>query len=145
MDKAYLKDLLNSLRAELVRFRYLCVVLFIAVSFLLLFLGITWPKKFTTSAVLFADQTTIIEPLLKGSAEMTKIDRSEQAREIIWTRGIMLAVAREVGMVDKNASQEDEEQAIRWLVASGSLPPGVPADFYARLARLQFQDNLAAA
>ncbi|AQT61408.1 XrtA system polysaccharide chain length determinant [Cellvibrio sp. PSBB023] len=113
MDKAYLKDLLNSLRAELVRFRYLCVVLFIAVSFLLLFLGITWPKKFTTSAVLFADQTTIIEPLLKGSAEMTKIDRSEQAREIIWTRGIMLAVAREVGMVDKNASQEEEEQAIR--------------------------------
>ena len=83
MDKAYLKDLLNSLRAELVRFRYLCVVLFIAVSFLLLFLGITWPKKFTTSAVLFADQTTIIEPLLKGSAEMTKIDRSEELENIL--------------------------------------------------------------
>lgn len=113
MDKAYLKDLLNSLRAELVRFRYICVVLFIAVSALVLLLGITWPKKFTTSAVLFADQTTIIEPLLKGSAEMTKIDRSEQAREIIWTRGIMLAVARDVGMVDKNATQEQEEQAIR--------------------------------
>lgn len=113
MDKAYLKDLLNSLRAELVRFRNIFVLLFIAVSFLVLLLGITWPKKFTTSAVLFADQTTIIEPLLKGSAEMTKIDRSEQAREIIWTRGIMLAVAREVGMVDKTATQEQEEQAIR--------------------------------
>lgn len=113
MDKAYLRDLLNSLRAELVRFRYWFVVLFILVSFLLLFLGVTWPKKYTTSAVLFADQTTIIEPLLKGSAEMTKIDRSEQAREIIWTRGIMLAVAKEVGLVGKNATQEEEEQAIR--------------------------------
>jgi polysaccharide chain length determinant protein (PEP-CTERM system associated) len=113
MDKAYLKDLLNSLRAELIRFRYWFVMLFIAISFMVLLLGITWPKKYTTSAVLFADQTTIIEPLLKDSAPMTKIDRSEQAREIIWTRGIMLAVAKEVGLVDKNSTQEQEEQAIR--------------------------------
>src|SRR5690606_11434050 len=113
MDKAYLKDLLNSLRAELIRFRYWFVMLFVAISFMVLLLGITWPKKYTTSAVLFADQTTIIEPLLKDSAPMTKIDRSEQAREIIWTRGIMLAVAKEVGLVDKNSTQEQEEQAIR--------------------------------
>jgi len=113
MDKAYLKDILNSLRAELVRFRYLCVILFIVVSFSVLLLGITWPKKFTTSAMLFADQTNIIEPLLKGSAEVTKIDRSEQAREIIWTRAIMLGAAKEVGLVEKNASQEQEEQAVR--------------------------------
>lgn len=113
MDKAYLRDLLNSLRAELVRFRYVCVVIFIAVSFLVLLLGITWPKTFTTSAVLFADQTNIIEPLLKGTAEVTKIDRSEQAREIIWTRAIMLAAAKEAGFVGKNPNQNDEEQAIK--------------------------------
>lgn len=113
MDKAYLRDLLNSLRAELVRFRYACVVIFIAVSFLVLLLGITWPKTFTTSAVLFADQTNIIEPLLKGTAEVTKIDRSEQAREIIWTRAIMLAAAKEAGFVGKNPNQNDEEQAIK--------------------------------
>jgi polysaccharide chain length determinant protein (PEP-CTERM system associated) len=113
MDKAYLRDMLNSLRAELVRFRYTCVILFIVVSFIVLLLGITWPKTFTTSAMLFADQTNIIEPLLKGSAEVTKIDRSEQAREIIWTRAIMLGAAKEVGMVKKNASQEEEEQVVR--------------------------------
>lgn len=113
MDKAYLKDLLNSLRAELVKFRYLFVIMFIAVSFLILLLGIVWPKKFTTAAVLFADETTIIEPLLKGSAAMTKIDRSEQAREIIWTRGIMLSVAKEIGIVNKGSTQDEEEAAIR--------------------------------
>ncbi len=113
MDKAYLKDLLNSLRAELVRFRYACVVIFIAISFLVLVVGITWPKTYTTSAVLFADQTNIIEPLLKGSAEVTKIDRSEQAREIIWTRAIMLAAAKEVGFLAKNPTQSDEELAIK--------------------------------
>lgn len=121
MDKAYLKDLLNSLRAELVKFRYLCVGLFIVITFLMLFLGILWPKKFTTSAVLFADETTIIEPLLKGSAEVTKIDRSEQAREIIWTRGIMLSVAKEIGIVDRNSSQDEEEAAIRRIRAGLSV------------------------
>lgn len=113
MDKAYLKDMLYSLRAELVRFRYACVVLFVAVSFAVLVVGITWPKTYTTSAVLFADQTTIIEPLLKGTAEITKIDRSEQAREIIWTRAIMLAAAKEAGFIGKNATQDQEEQAIK--------------------------------
>lgn len=113
MDKAYLKDLLNSLRAELVRFRYACVVIFIAITFMVLVLGITWPKTYTTSAVLFADQTNIIEPLLKGTAEVTKIDRSEQAREIIWTRAIMLAAAKEVGYIGKNPTQSEEEQAIK--------------------------------
>lgn len=50
MDKAYLKDLLNSLRAELVKFRYLFVIMFIAVSFLILLLGIVWPKKIYNSS-----------------------------------------------------------------------------------------------
>ena len=115
MDTAYLKDMLNSLRAELVRFRFACMILFIAVAFIVLLVGITWPKKFTTSAMLFADQTNIIEPLLKGSAEVTKVDRSEQAREIIWTRAIMLGAAREAGLIGKNAAQDEEEQMVRRL------------------------------
>lgn len=118
MDKVYLKDLLAALRAELIRFRFWCVLLFIGVSFFILALGIVWPKSFKTNAVLFADVTNIIEPLLKGSAEVTKIDRSEQASEIIYTRSILLAVGKESGLINKNSSEEEQLKVVSQLRGS---------------------------
>lgn len=118
MDKVYLKDLLAALRAELIRFRLWFVMLFVGVSFFILCVGIIWPKSFTTSAVLFADVTNIIEPLLKGSAEVTKIDRSEQASEIIYTRSILLAVGKESGLISKNSVEEDQLKIVNQLRGS---------------------------
>ncbi len=115
MDKAYLKDMLVALRAELIRFRYWCVVLFIGVAFAFLGVGLLWPKTYTTSAVLFADVTNIIEPLLKGRAEVTKIDRSEQAGEVIYTRNNMLAAATAAGLVSKQFDEAQQDKVIRQL------------------------------
>lgn len=39
------------------------------------------------------------------------------------------------GCLDQIAAQAAHATPPQWLVASGSLPPGVPSDFYARLAR----------
>lgn len=115
MDKTYLKDMLVALRAELVRFRYWCVALFIIVAFSFLGLSLIWPKTYTTSAVLFADVTNIIEPLLKGRAEVTKIDRSEQAGEVIYTRNNMLAAATEAGLVTKQTDEVQQDRIIRQM------------------------------
>ncbi|PUA27577.1 MAG: chain length-determining protein [Cellvibrio sp. 79] len=115
MDKTYLKDMLVALRAELVRFRYWCVALFIIVAFSFLGLSLIWPKTYTTSAVLFADVTNIIEPLLKGRAEVTKIDRSEQAGEVIYTRNNMLAAATEAGLVTKQTDEVQQDRIIRQI------------------------------
>jgi polysaccharide chain length determinant protein (PEP-CTERM system associated) len=111
MDKAYLRDLLAALRAELIRFRFSCALLFLVVTFLCLVVGLIWPKSYTTKVVLFADVTNIIEPLLKGRAEITKIDRSEQASEVIYTRRIMLETARQAGLM-RGAVSEDRQDAI---------------------------------
>jgi len=113
MDKVYLKDLLTALRAELVRFRNWVVFCFLGISFTLLAVGLAWPKNYTTSAVLFADVTNIIEPLLKGSAEVTKIDRSEQASEIIYTRPIMLAAAKQAGLITKSTPDAQQDRIIK--------------------------------
>ena len=115
MDKVYLREILLALRAELIRFRFWCVLLFVCTSFGLLGLGIIWPKNFTTSAVLYADVTNIIEPLLKGTAEMTKIDRSEQASEIIYTRNSLLLAAKEAGLVTQTMTAEDQDRIVRQL------------------------------
>lgn len=117
MDKAYLKDLLAALRAELIRLRFWCVLLFLAVTYLLLAVGLVWPKSFTTKVVLFADVTNIIEPLLKGRAEITKIDRSEQASEVIYTRRIMLETAKQAGLMKGSPSIDEQDVLVKQLRA----------------------------
>ena len=113
MDTAFIKDMLLALKAELIRFRFWCVLLFILVSGLVLLVGVMWPKNYATSALLFADETNILEPLLRGRAEVTSIDRSVQAREIIYTRGIMETVARQRGLLTKETPPEQEDRIIR--------------------------------
>ncbi len=115
MEKGYLTDILIALRAELIRFRFWCVLLFLGTSYLVLGVGLLWPKHYTTSAVLYADETNILEPLLKGTAEVTKIDRSEQASEVIYTKKIMLAAAKKSGLIDDNMSDQDQAKIIRQL------------------------------
>jgi len=118
MDKVYLKEMLFALRAELIRFRFWCVLLFIGIAYTALGVGLIWPKSYTTSAVLFADVTNIIEPLLKGSAEVTKIDRSEQASEIIYTRSSLVAAARQAGLLNERATEEQQDRVVRQLRAA---------------------------
>lgn len=113
MDTALLKDILLALKAELIRFRFWCVLLFIGVSGFVLLVGVMWPKSYVTSALLFADETNILEPLLRGRAEVTTIDRSAQAREIIYTRGIMETVGRERGLITKDSSPEEQDRVVR--------------------------------
>lgn len=115
MDKAYIKDLLLALKAELIRFRFWYVTLFILVSALILAAGVLWPKKYSTSALLVADVTTIIQPLLKGRAEVTNIDRSQQAREVIYTRSILEAAGKEAGLIRPNTSPQEQDRVIREL------------------------------
>lgn len=115
MDKAYLRDLLAALRAELIRFRFWCALLFLFVTFLCLVVGLVWPKSYTTKVVLFADVTNIIEPLLKGRAEITKIDRSEQASEVIYTRRIMLETAKQAGLIKEPISEDQQDAIIKML------------------------------
>ncbi|WP_323813298.1 XrtA system polysaccharide chain length determinant [Cellvibrio sp. NN19] len=118
MDKAYLRDLLVALRAELIRFRFWCAAVFLLVAYLFLVVGLLWPKSYTTKVVLFADVTNIIEPLLKGRAEITKIDRSEQASEVIYTRRIMLETAKQAGLLAA-ADSENRQDAIVKQLRSG--------------------------
>ncbi len=113
MDKVYLRDLMWALKAELIRFRSWFVILFIGFSFAVLLVGMVWPKTFVTNAVLYADVQNIIEPLLKDAAQVTKIDRSEQAKEFIYTRAIMEAVGRELGLIKKDMTPEQQDAVVK--------------------------------
>jgi polysaccharide chain length determinant protein (PEP-CTERM system associated) len=117
MDKAYLKELLAALRAEAIRLRFWCVLLFIGVAYAFLALGMIWPKNYTTKIVLIAESASILEPLLKGRAEITKIDRSEQASEVIYTRRVMLETAKQAGLLKGTLSVDEQDALVKSLRA----------------------------
>jgi len=123
MDKVYLRDMVWALKAELIRFRFWVIGGFVTISFLVLLAGALLPKNYSTSAMLVADVTNIIEPLMKGQAEVTKIDRSEQAREVIYTRGIMEAVGKELKLIDKNTTPEQLEKIVKNIRAGLEVKP----------------------
>lgn len=137
MDKVYLKDLIWALKSELIRFRVWAVVAFVIISFSLLALGVARPKTYTSSAMLYADMTNIIEPLLKGNAEVTKIDRSEQAREVIYTRGIIETAAKERGLIKKDTSPEQQDKIIKGIRSGLSVLPEKNNNYF----RLSYSSN----
>jgi hypothetical protein len=126
MDKNFIKDHLIALKGELIRFRLWVVVLFIFVSFGVLVGGYFWPKTFTTHALLYAEETTIIEPLLRGRAAVTNIDRSARAREIIYTRRIMEAAGREAGVINNNMLPELRDDMIHRIRSGLTISPQGP-------------------
>ncbi len=115
MDKAFIADLLKSLKFEAIRFRVWVVLIFLAVSFLPLVVGYFWPNTYVTQAVLYADETNIIEPLLKGRASVTGVDRAKQAQETLYTRRVMEKAAVEAGLIGANATDGSKAAAVREL------------------------------
>lgn len=115
MDKTFIADLLKSLKFEAIRFRVWVVLIFIAVSFGPLVVGYFWPNTYATSALLYADETNIIEPLLKGRASVTSVDRAKQAQEVLYSRRVMEDAAKAAGLVGENHSADQMARAVRHL------------------------------
>lgn len=115
MDKSFIVDLLKSLKFEAIRFRVWVVLIFIMAAFIPLVVGYFWPNTYTTDAVLYADETNIIEPLLKGRASVTGVDRAKQAQEALYTRRVLEKAAEEAGMVDAQSPEDQKAAAVRRL------------------------------
>lgn len=115
MTGSYYSDLLRAVTRELINFKGWVVAIFILVAFSVLGAGLFWPKSYVTGAMLYADVTNIIQPLLQGRAEVTVIDRSQQARESIYTRRIIDAIARKSGMIRGDEPVERQEAIVSGL------------------------------
>jgi len=117
MDKVYLRELFDAFKAELIRFRFIVVAIFLVIAFMVLSVGFLIPKNYTTTAVLYAEDSNIIGDLLKGNAEVTKIDRSEKASEIIYTKPIMLAVGLRSGLIKDGMTEVEQLRVVDFIRA----------------------------
>jgi polysaccharide chain length determinant protein (PEP-CTERM system associated) len=93
---------------ELIVWRFLVVALFGLVSFAVLIMGFFWPKQYESSASIHVDQQNIIQPLLRGSAEVTRLDQTKVARETIFARSFLLEVGQEARIQQPTEAWEDQ-------------------------------------
>lgn len=75
---------------EALKRRTLITFVFTLVTLMMLIIGLFWPKSYTSSTSIIADDKKIIRPLMQGNAVTTNIsDQIRIAKEIIFSRVIM--------------------------------------------------------
>ncbi|WP_417547414.1 XrtA system polysaccharide chain length determinant [Marinobacter segnicrescens] len=109
MDWRYILDMINAVKLELYRYRVLAAIIFMCVTAGVLGLGYVTPKTYTSEALLYADSSSILQPLLRGSAEVTPIDRINEAREMLQSRSYLEQVAFDAGML--NGGETDSQKS----------------------------------
>ena len=115
MDLRLLTDLLHGVRRELFNHRLLAAVLFMVMTSAVLLVGHVTPKTYTSTAVLHADVSNVLQPLLRGATEVTRVERANEAREALQSRSLLERVAQRSGLFAEVTSEEGRNQVISGL------------------------------
>lgn len=104
------EQIAKALANESFHSRRVVVAIFLFVNVVMVTAGLLWPKSYTASTSILVDERTIIQPLMQGAAVATDaLDRSKNAREIIFGRKIMDVVLEYGGWLKTNPSVEERE------------------------------------
>jgi len=77
-------DLIKFASIELWRMKKLAIILFMAISILLLAIGWSWPKNYASSATILVDEQNILTPLMEGTAIATSVkDHAKNAWQLL--------------------------------------------------------------
>ncbi|MDO3722593.1 Wzz/FepE/Etk N-terminal domain-containing protein [Marinobacter sp. chi1] len=115
MDIQFILDMLRAVKLELYRHKFVVAIIFMLVTASVLSLGYIMPKTYTSRAVLYADQSNILQPLLRGKAEVTQIDRINEAREMLQSRTFLEQVSRDTGLITGGESDAVRNRKINTL------------------------------
>lgn len=108
----FIKEIILAVKAEFIRYRFLATGIFTVIFLAVLLLGSGWPTFYTSKAQLVADDSNIIQPLLQGRAQIAEVDRSEEARQRIYSRRLLEKVALRMDYIDTDSPQAQVDAAI---------------------------------
>ena len=98
---------------ETVYHRLFFVITFALITVLVVFIGVNWPKQYTSSTTIFVEEQNILGPLMEGAAIQTEVlDRAAIAREMIFGNRIMHKLLDLEALVEPDASPELKEHVI---------------------------------
>jgi polysaccharide chain length determinant protein (PEP-CTERM system associated) len=107
------EQIAKALITESFHSRRLIVAIFVIVNAAALGAALLWPNRYTASTSILVDERTIIQPLMAGAAVATDaLDRSKNAREVIFGRRIMDLVLEYGGWLEAKPSVEERELLI---------------------------------
>src|SRR5882672_5382859 len=113
------------------------VALFVIVNAVMLPVGLLWPKVYTASTSILIDERTIIQPLMQGAAVATDaLDRSKNAREIMFGRKIMDIVLEYGGWLKNTPSVEERE-----FITEGIKKRTVVSTVGKNILRIDYRDE----
>lgn len=115
----YIKDMLWAIRTELLSYRVWVALGFAAVLICIGVVAVNWPKNYVSSATIVKDVTNVIEPLLRGAAEVADIDKKENVSNIVYSRPMLEEVLRRVNPDFEQWTPE--ELALRLMLLRSGL------------------------
>jgi polysaccharide chain length determinant protein (PEP-CTERM system associated) len=138
----FVKDIFIALKFELIRFRALAAALFSVVFLVVLLVALNWPKTYLSTASVRMDVTNVIEPLLRGAAEVTE-DQIDRVPEIITSRRILERVLYRVNPKAKDFDPEAKEKAINRIYRSLTVVNSPVARNVTNLSYLSHDPDIA--
>ncbi len=121
MPTSLIHEWIDAILKELNLHKGKAVLCFAVVTALVVTVGIFWPKKFESSAIVFADDQNIIKPLLAGQAEVTRPNETDQLQLVqqrVFSDELMKQVLVEAKLID--AAKLEDRYATQPLVRSVS-------------------------
>lgn len=95
------------------------VIAFIGISVAAMLMGLSWPKRYESSTTILVEGRSIIEPLMSGTAVRGDvIDRTRNAREIIYGRPMLMKVLEANGDLEQGLPPRELEWLIEGMQAS---------------------------
>lgn len=118
--------------------RRLVVGLFVIVNAVMLLVGLLWPKGYVASTNILVDERNVIQPLMAGAAVATDaLDRSKNAREVIFGRKIMDIILGYGGWLESAPSVEERERLIEQIKMRTSI-----VTVGKNILRIEYRDDI---
>lgn len=97
MDFALLISYVKVVIREMWQRKFLCLLIFAGISFVVLVLGMMKPSKYIVSATLFADNQNILKPLLHNQAAITNVqNQTKVVKDMIGSPRILKKVVEDI-------------------------------------------------
>jgi polysaccharide chain length determinant protein (PEP-CTERM system associated) len=105
-----LSESLRLLLLEAYSRRYMMVGAFIAVAIITTFIGITWPRTYSSYSTVYVEDRSVIGPLMEGAAVQSPLaDRALIASEVIYGRKLLNQIIHSAGFIAEDEPLDPTE------------------------------------
>lgn len=91
---------------------------FIVISLAMLLVGMNWPQTYSSSTTILVENQNIIEPLTRAAGMNSAADRAHNARELLFSRRMMMRVLEHGGYLEDDPTPREIEWMIQGLQGS---------------------------